>query len=122
MKIFLFLDSHDTDEVSEPMAAAITHWLEKSQSSAVLINAQASQGAEGTRSDWDFGMIIDTNKKATLAKPLNFLYDQAREHRQEFVVGLIDEATGRYEDICYFGYEEGKPDMFEFASYLGLPN
>jgi len=121
MKIFLLLDSHDTDEVAEPMSAAITEWLETSQSSSAFVNAQTNTGATGTRSDWDFGLTIDTNKKATLAKPLNFLYDQAKEHKQEFVVGLYDEDTASYEDICYFGYEEGKPDMFEIACYLGLP-
>jgi len=24
------------------------------------------------------------------------------------------------EDVCYFGYEEGRPDNFEMASYLEL--
>jgi len=121
MKIYLYLESDETEEVAEPIISAIGEWLKEGHSSAQLVNANIDKGADGTRSDWDIGLSIETNKKATFAKPLNFLYELAKTLKQEFVVGIHDETNGRYENVCYFGYEEGKPDLHEMASYLGLP-
>lgn len=120
MKIYLYLDSDDVDEISvvaELLVTDVNVWLKESQSIAVLVNAQDEPG---TRSDWDLGLTIDTNKKAVLAKPLSFLYGLAKTYKQEFVVGIHDEGNASYENICYFGHEEGKPDVAEVACYLGL--
>ncbi len=123
MKIYLHLevDEFDEDEQrAETLIAAISEWLKEGKSSAQLVNANAEEGAEGGRTDWDIGLAIETNKKMILAKPLNFLYEWAKKEQQEFVVGIYDEAGSSYENVCYFGYEEGKPDLHEVASYLGI--
>ncbi|MCF6281368.1 MAG: hypothetical protein L3J28_04010 [Candidatus Polarisedimenticolaceae bacterium] len=121
MKIYLHLESDEIDEVAEAIITAISDWLKEGKSGAQLVNSNVDEGAEGGRSGWDIGLTIETSKKSILAKPLNFLYELAKKERQEFVVGIYDEAKASYENVCYFGYEEGKPDPYEVASYLGLP-
>jgi hypothetical protein len=123
MKIYLHLESDELDEneaCAETIIAAISEWLKEGKSSAQLVNANVEEGAEGGRTDWDIGLTIETSKKPILAKPLNFLYELAKKEQQEFVVGIYDEANSSYENVCYFGYEEGKPDLHEVASYLGI--
>ncbi len=123
MKIYLHLevDEFDEDEQrAETLITAISEWLKEGKSSAQLVNANVKGGAERGRTDWDIGLTIETRKKTILAKPLNFLYEWAKEEQQEFVVGIYDEANSSYENVCYFGYEEGKPDLHEVASYLGI--
>lgn len=121
MNIYLHLESDEIEEVAAPIIAEICEWLKGGHSAAQLVNARIEEGAEGTRSEWDIGLTIETNKKMIFAKPLSFLYELAKTHKQEFVVGIYDAAGSTYENICYFGYEEGKPDPHEVASYLGLP-
>jgi len=120
MKIYLHLESDEIEEVADEVILAISEWLKEGKSSAQLVNANVENGAEGGRTGWDIGLTIETNKKAILAKPLNFLYELAQAEKQEFVVGIYDESNSSYENVCYFGYEEGKPDLHEVASYLGL--
>lgn len=111
MHIYLVIDGSDYSECREDIVNAINDWLTESRSSAVLINSADDQEL--------LGLSIDTNRKLTFNKPLEFLYSIAQQHEQEFVVGLFDEQQQR-EDMCYFGFEEGKPDLLEIAAYLGL--
>ena len=111
MHIHLLIDHSDYCECREDILNAINHWLTESRSSAVLIDSSDNEDL--------LGLSIDTNRKLTFNKPLEFLYSIAQQYQQEFVIGLFDEQQQR-EDICYFGFEEGKPDLLEVASYLGL--
>ena len=52
--------------------------------------------------------------------PLKKLYAIATKQKIEFVVGIVDDKTGESEEVCYFGKQEGMPDVFEIANYLGL--
>jgi len=67
---------------------------------------------------WELGITLRLKSKAELKEPLNFLYGLAKQTKCEFVVGIHHAADK--EDICYFGHEEGRPDMHEVAMYLGL--
>ena len=58
-------------------------------------------------------------KNQHLKDPLSFLHGVAKDHKVDFVVGFFEE-NGDSEDVCYFGHEEGKPDIVEIANYLGL--
>ncbi len=123
MKIYLHLEADELDENedrAEILITAISEWLKEGKSAAQLVNANVEEGAERGRTDWDIGLIIETRKKTILAKPLNFLYELAQKEQQEFVVGIYDETHSSYENVCYFGYEEGRPDLHEVASYLGI--
>ena len=126
MKIYLYLDSSDLDEIAEPIEQAITEFLASGEVNTKwvrlvnLISDTESEPEQARVGDWDLGLIVETNKKQYLKVPLNFLYKLAKKHEQEFVVGFFDDESGEPESVCYFGFEEGRPDMFEVASYLGL--
>lgn len=63
------------------------------------------------------GVLLQPKEPKHLIAPLNALYALAKTLNCEFVVGVVN--GGDYEDVCFFGKEEGKPDAFEIASYLG---
>lgn len=126
MKIYLYIDNEDLDEIAEPIEQAITEWLASGEVNAKwvrLVNLAPDSEEEPEQqrvNDWDLGLVMETNKKIYLKEPLNFLNGLAKEHEQEFVVGHFDDETGEPENVCYFGFEEGRPDLHEIGSYLGL--
>lgn len=113
MHIYFFIDGSDFSEVHDNIVNDLSSWLTESRSSATLIN----EAAPDDDNHWLLGLCIDTNNKKTLKKPLDFLYTIAKIYKQEFVIGLFDKEKRR-EDICYFGDEEGKPDLNEVTNYL----
>jgi len=111
MKIYMLAEHDELDEIAEPMSEAIRDWLAKSDSRAELIHPDED--------NLQVGVFIETGKKVALKDPVNFLYTLAKEYKAEFVVGLIAE-NDRRENVCFFGFEEGRPDINEIAQYLGL--
>ena len=113
MDIYCLIDSYDFDEDVTPnceaIITAIENWLTESRSSATLIN---NMGEE------QLGLSISTNRKLTLKKPIDFLYSLTEQWPLDFVIGFYNQ--GQNEDVCYFGKEEGQPDINEIANYLGL--
>lgn len=65
------------------------------------------------------GLLVWVKKAEQLKMPLNFLYGLAKTFKLEFAVSL-EEENGGWEEVCYFGHEEGKPDVFEISCYTGL--
>lgn len=115
MKIFLHIDSPELDDIAEPVATAISAWVQDCDCTAQPVNAEDEATGERT-----LGLNIDTGKKAVLKKALDFLYGLAKEHGVDFAVGYFDKDTGAAHKVCYFGDEEGRPDISEIGSYLGL--
>ena len=111
MKIYMLAEHDELDEIAAPMSEAIGDWLAKSDSRAELICSDED--------NLQVGVFIETGKKMALKEPVNFLYSLAKEYKTEFVVGLIAE-DGSREKVCFFGFEEGRPDINELAQYLGL--
>ena len=113
MDIYCLIDSYDFDEDVAPNApaiiTAIENWLAESRSSAQLINKQDEQ---------QLGLSINTKRVQTLKKPIAFLFTLTEQWPLDFVIGVDN--NGEREDICYFGKEEGHPDISEIANYLGL--
>lgn len=126
MKIYLYIDNPDLDELAEPIEQAISAWLDTGEVNTKwvrLVNRSSESEEEANEhrvGDWDLGLVIQTNKKIYLKAPLNFLHNLAKEHEQECVVGRFDDETGEPENVCYFGFEEGRPDIHAIASYIGL--
>ncbi len=75
---------------------------------------------EMLESDVLAGLRIQVKKAEQLKVPLNFLYGLAKEYKLEFAISQLDEERAEWEEVCYFGNEEGRPDIFEVACYLGL--
>ena len=113
MHIYCLIESHDFNDDISPLISdiesAINDWLTESRSSAKLIKDLDAEL---------FGLSIDTNKKLTLKKPIDQLNIIAQDFKIDFVVGLYK--GDEREDVCYFGFEEGKADLGEIANYLGM--
>jgi len=111
MKIYMLAEHDELEEIAEPLAEAVSVWL-----------AESDSRAEFVRPDEDalqVGIMLETGKKIALKDPVNFLYSLAKEYKVEFVVGVMAE-DGSRENVCFFGFEEGRPDINEIAQYLGL--
>jgi len=119
MKLYFLLDSLLDDEKPETAAdklvAALTDWLVNSDSEISLINERPEDVDE-----WQVGLQFDCQRKAALKAPLEFLFQWAKKAEREFVIGFYDKQSSSREDVCYFGHEEGRPDINEIAMYLGL--
>ena len=124
MKIYITLDTQELDEVAsvaDPMTSAISEWIIEAAVPAELVN-QSDVDATTNKglASLTLGIYMTVKKSQHLKKPLNFFYTLAKQHKVEFVLGYFDDDFGESEDICYFGYEEGQPDIFEVGSYLGF--
>lgn len=111
MKIYMLVEHDDLDEVAESLVQKITEWQQQQGENIQLITP--------TDDAFEMGIIVETGKKIALKESVNFLYQLAKEHKAEFVVGIQDESGSR-ENVCFFGYEEGRPDINEIGQYLGL--
>jgi len=120
MKIYIYAESDDLEEIAEPLTDAISDWLKKSGSNAELVNDRQHSDSDNTDSFWNLGLNISVKRKSDLRKALDPLYSIAKTERCDFVVGRASSKSGPAQDICYFGYEEGKPDVHEIANYLGF--
>ncbi len=112
MKIYILAEHDELADIAEPMAALIANWL--TETAIQNLSLIAPNG-----DDIAVGLNLDTSKKISLKAPLNFLHSLAKQYQAEFVVGRIN-ADGLRENICFFGHEEGRPDINEVAQYLGL--
>lgn len=115
MRLYILLDDESPEEVADKLMKAISGWLEEAD-----LDAQAVDIREGEFDDWQLGIVLETKRTSGLKKPLEFLYKQAKKMEREFVIGFYDKESGEREDVCYFGCEEGRPDVDEVALYLGL--
>lgn len=119
MKLYLLLDGLADDEnpvtIADKFQAAASSWLESEELEITLVDRRPDDVEK-----WQVGLQFNCKRKAELKAPLEFLFPWAKKEEREFVVGLYDKKRGGREDVCYFGFEEGKPDINEVAMYLGL--
>ena len=132
MDLFIYLDGthiepNQFDKVSGPICKSISEWVEQNPTHAVLVNPRSAEPDGDTPSTSvtgdelpALGIHLAVKRKAELKAPLSFFYTLAKQHKQEFVLGILDKSTGATEEVCYFGFEEGKPDAFEVSNYIGL--
>ena len=118
MELYILLDGLLEDERPENTAkklmTALSDWLDEADGDLSLVD-QRSELLE----DWQIGLALNCRRKAELKAPLLFLSDWAKKAEKEFVIGLYA-SNGDREDVCYFGFEEGRPDVNEIAMYIGL--
>lgn len=107
MRVYVSLVQEEKD-VSAEVHQAISEWLGEGKESVSMLDADAGEP----------GVEIEMASKQDLKEPLNALQSIASKHKCNFVVGTI-EANGDREDVCYFGHDEGRPDLHEIACYLG---
>ena len=110
--IFIQVESDNLQDVGASIASAISAWEAEKDTGAHLLDERDGERYAA------LGINIQVRKTAGLKEPLRFLYALAKEHKCDFVLGVYD--GERKDEICYFGHEEGKPDVFEIANYVGL--
>lgn len=118
MKLYILLDGLADDEnpttVADKLQAAINLWLASEELEITPVDERPE-----SKEDWQVGVQFQCQRKAALKAPLDFLFKWAKKAEREFVIGFYDKRSGEREDVCYFGFEEGKPDISEVAMYLG---
>jgi hypothetical protein len=116
MILHIYIDTSEleTDQLlalSEPVTNALADWVgEKKHLDLLQLSDDEPK----------LGLRLQIKSKFKLKDPLNFLHQLAKTHKCEFAVAIYDTKTDSTEDVCYFGYEEGQPDLFEIANYLDL--
>ena len=122
MKIYIYIESSELEDIAEAASKSIESWVNEPANNATLVNSRSEESDEfdvADTQDWDIGIQLEISKGRELKEPLNFLNKLAKKHKCDFVLGIMDEQDTK-EDICYFGFEEGKPDYCEISSYIGV--
>lgn len=114
MLLSMYVEGSDLSDVEKPITAAISQWLQATKSVATFIDETNDSGERS------LGIQLRIRKKGEMKAALQKLYEIAKQNKREFVIGIVDEKSGCSEEVCFFGHEEGKPDVFEIANYLGL--
>jgi len=115
MKLYFLLDDEEPEAVADKLVAALGDWLASTQLELTVVDERPDDVAQ-----WQVGLQFECKRKAALKQPMEFLFTWAKKAEREFVIGSYDKKSGAREDVCYFGYEEGRPDLNEVAMYLGL--
>ncbi len=110
--LYIQVESDDLQNIAQSVEADVAPWLVEKNTGAQLMSEREGEDYLSV------GINIQVRKKAGLKEPLRFLYSVAKTHKCDFVLGVYDGDVK--EDLCYFGHEEGKPDVFEVANYIGL--
>jgi len=118
MNLYMLAEHDDLDDFAEALYQELQVWAEpKTTMQAVYRHDEAEQPSLSKR-PIEVGLELTISKAQKLKDPLNQLYDFAKKYKCDFSVGIIEEA--KRSDVCFFGFEEGRPDMFEIANYLEL--
>jgi hypothetical protein len=125
MKLHIYIDDTHIEpsrwkEILKPLSTAMADWVNAHQQNAELLMPSTPEQAEDKTNAENTGICILIKSKYHLKEPLNFLYGLAKDYKCEFAIAMVDADSGTAEDVCYFGHEEGRPDMFEIANYLEL--
>ncbi|CAA0121596.1 Uncharacterised protein [BD1-7 clade bacterium] len=119
MQIYIHFEGDDLIDVAADIHRDLTDWATEFPAIAVVGVKVVDDEADDSVVEFEqLGIRLDVNKREKLKDPLDFLYQVAKQYKVECVVGIIE--NDNHEDICYFGHAEGKPDVFEVGTYIGL--
>lgn len=121
MDIQVYIDTRDLDsetknELTPKAHKDMSEWITQQSQNISMISGANDELEEADK----LGMHIQVKSAYKLKDALNFLYALAKTYKCEFVIAQIQPDSDLAEDVCYFGYEEGRPDLFEIANYLSL--
>lgn len=123
MQLYIYCDTSKLED--EDMTAFISHGKKViTKLEAFLLENDQLRGELHSDIDQEYaedikiGLDFHVKKPKQLEKPLNFFNDLSKEYKLDFVLGLFTD--GKPEDVCFFGFEEGKGDSFMISRYVGL--
>lgn len=116
MKIYMMVEPLDFGEKQAEAVEAISEWAAANAPHIHFVCSFEEVDTEGLVA---LGVETEIKRAKFLNPTLVALNNIAQTYKVDFVVGEISVDGGR-EDVCYFGYEEGRPDPYAIASYLNL--
>lgn len=124
MELQIYIDDSDLaqeriNEITPLIQSAIANWI-KEQTLNISLLSDSKSNINSNLNNEKLGVHLQIKSKFKLKEPLIFLYKLAKQHKCEFVIAMVDTNSGNTEEVCYFGDEEGRPDLFEIANYLSL--
>lgn len=126
MDLQIYIDTSDIEldrlqEIQPLVTKTISDWISEQKLNIKLLPAlMVDTDKEQDLADEKLGIHVSVKSKFKLKEPLNFLYSLAKTYKCEFIIAMVDSESGDLEEVCYFGFEEGRPDLFEIANYLSL--
>lgn len=126
MELQIYIDTSDIEldrlqEIQPLVTKTISDWISEQKLNIKLLPAlMVDTDKEQDLADEKLGIHVSVKSKFKLKEPLNFLYSLAKTYKCEFIIAMVDSDSGDLEEVCYFGFEEGRPDLFEIANYLSL--
>jgi hypothetical protein len=123
MDLTFYIDSDDFDDVKQAALIQLVEWLKDNPRKINLLVEPS--GLDLEQEDEiecieKLGLQLTISRKSQLKQPLQFLYELALSLPCEFAFGAINPKNNKSETICYFGSEEGKPDLVELGTYANL--
>jgi hypothetical protein len=118
MDLFIFAEHDELLDIAKPLFDDIAKWAEPKTTITAIYRTDETEEAPVADREADVGIEFSITKPEKLKGTLNALYQMAKTHKCDFVVGVKEE--GEYQNVCYFGNEEGRPDMYEISAYLGF--
>ncbi len=126
MDLQIYIDTSDIEldrlqEIQPLVTKTISNWISEQKLNIKLLpTLMIDTDKEQDVVDEKLGIHVSVKSKFKLKEPLNFLYSLAKSYKCEFIIAMVDSESGDLEEVCYFGFEEGRPDLFEIANYLSL--
>jgi hypothetical protein len=118
LNVYFFAEHDEIEDIADAIYKELGVWAEPKTTVTTVLRNDETDEQPKTKRETEVGYEISISKTQKLKDPLNFLNTVAKSHKCDFVVGMLED--DKYQDVCYFGNEEGRPDMFEIAHYLGL--
>lgn len=123
MDLTFYIECDDFDDIKTLALERLDAWMQDNPRKIKLLVAPDDLD-HGDLEQIDFieqlGLQLTITRKSQLKVPLKFLYQMATELKCEFAFGYLPSGASQSETICYFGYEEGKPDLIELGTYANL--
>ena len=126
MDLQIYIDTSDIElerleDITPLIVQSISEWVgNKKQVVSLSSGVESDAEDQGDIFDKKLGIQFSVSSKFKLKDPLNFLYSLAKAHKCECAIAILDSESGDTEEVCFFGFEEGRPDLYEIANYLSL--
>ena len=118
MKLYMFAEHDDLVDLAMDLHQDIKSWAQPKTIIHSIHRGIEKDIAPNSHRDLEVGIEMETKKAQKLKEPMEFLQTLANRYRCDFSIGVIE--SDGYRDVCFFGYEEGKPHYTEIANYLGM--